>query len=219
MQLNKENRNTLWREAEILELGQINKYDTFIDKGVGYVPGWEYKKIKVHLVYAVKHDGRHKARLVAGGHLTDTPIDSVYSSVVSLHGIQLLTFLGELNNSKVWATDIRNAYLKSITQEKVYIVAGPEFGKHEGHTNIINKALYSLKSSGLRWHERFSEVLMDMGFIPLKAEHDIWMQEKDRTYEYIGVYIDDLIIVSRDPESIMNTLIRVHDLNSRVWDW
>jgi hypothetical protein len=59
---------------------------------------------------------------------------------------------------------------------------------------------------------------MDMGFIPLKAQCDIWMHEKDRTYEYIGVYIDDLIIVSWDPESIMNTLIKVHDLSSRAWD-
>ena len=77
MQIDKENGNTLWRNVEILELGQIDKYDTLIDKGVGYVPGPKYKKIKVHLVYAVKHDGRHKVRLVAGGHLTDTPINSV----------------------------------------------------------------------------------------------------------------------------------------------
>ena len=42
------------------------------------------KEIRVHFVYNVKHDGRHKARLVAGGHLTDPPSESVYSSVVSL---------------------------------------------------------------------------------------------------------------------------------------
>jgi hypothetical protein len=53
MQLDKENGNTLWRDEEILELGQIDEYDTFIDKGVGYVPGQEYKEIEVHLVYAV----------------------------------------------------------------------------------------------------------------------------------------------------------------------
>jgi len=41
----------------------------------------------ISMVYAVKHDGRHKARLVARGHLTETPINSVYSSVVSLRGI------------------------------------------------------------------------------------------------------------------------------------
>jgi hypothetical protein len=70
----------------------------------------------------------------------------------------LITFLGELNDSKVWVTDIRNAYLESLTQEKVYIIAGPKFGEHKGHTLLINKALYRLKSSGLRWHERFCEV-------------------------------------------------------------
>ena len=85
----------------------------------------------------------------------------------------MLTFLEELNSSKVWVIDIRNAYLKSLTQAKVYIVAGPKFGEHKGHMLIINKALYGLKSSGLRWHERFSEVLMDMGFTPSRVEHDI----------------------------------------------
>ena len=43
-----------------------------------------FKKITVHLIFDVKYDVRHKARLVAGGYLTDTPIDSVYAGAVSL---------------------------------------------------------------------------------------------------------------------------------------
>jgi hypothetical protein len=31
----------------------------------------------------VKHNGRHKSRLVAGGHLTYVPVNSIYSGVVS----------------------------------------------------------------------------------------------------------------------------------------
>jgi hypothetical protein len=42
------------------------------------------------------HDST-ESRLVAGGHLTDTPIDSVYSSVVSLRGIRMLTYIAEHN--------------------------------------------------------------------------------------------------------------------------
>jgi hypothetical protein len=45
-----------------------------------------YRKIRVHLVYDLKHDSQHKARLVADGHLTDIPLDSVYYGVVSLQG-------------------------------------------------------------------------------------------------------------------------------------
>ena len=38
----------------------------------------------------MKHDRRHKARLVAGGHLIDIPLTSAYSGVVSLHEIRLV---------------------------------------------------------------------------------------------------------------------------------
>jgi hypothetical protein len=57
------------------------------------------------MVYDVKHDGRHKSCLVAGGHLTDPNTESVYSGVVSLHGIWLVTFLSELNELELWGTD------------------------------------------------------------------------------------------------------------------
>ena len=209
MELDERNGNTKWRDSELVELAQIDEYETFLDKGVGYVPQG-YKRITVHLVYAVKHDGRHKSRLVAGGHLTETPIDSVYSSVVSLRGIRILTFVAELNGMEMWATDIGNAYLESKTKEKVYIVAGPEFGDRAGHTLIIMKALYGLCSSGLRWAERFSDVLRDMGFFPSRAERDIWMRDMGDHYEYIGVYVDDCAIVSKNPQGIIDTLVNDH---------
>ena len=96
------------------------------------------------MVYDVKHDGRHKARLVADGHLTAVPVESVYSSVVSLRCVRIVTFIAELNKLELWSTDIGNAYLESKTNEKVYIIAGPEFGDRQGHLMIIIKALYGL---------------------------------------------------------------------------
>ena len=68
-------------------------------------------------------------------------------------------------------TDIRNAYLESYTAEKVVFIAGPEFGELEGHTMVIVKAQYGLKSSGKCWHKQLHDVLVlkDMGFFPSKA--------------------------------------------------
>ena len=120
VELDIKNGNTRWKEAEKLELSQVLDYGTFNDHGKGGKPPDSYKKITVRLVYAVKHDGRHKSRLVAGGHLTDTPIDSVCSSVVSLRGIRILSFIAELNDVEFWSTDIGNAHLESYTKEKVY---------------------------------------------------------------------------------------------------
>ena len=129
-------------------MSQLHEYKIFKDLGKGEKPPGGYQKIGVHLVFDMKHDGCHKSRLVANGHLTKVPLDSIYSGVVSLHGIRLLVFLAELNDLDIWATNIGNAYLEAETQEKVYIIAGPEFGELEGHMLIIFKALYGLRTSG-----------------------------------------------------------------------
>ena len=70
-----------------------------------------YQKIRVHLIFAVKYVGRHKARLVADGHLTTEPVESIYSGVVSLRNLKLVIFLGKPNNLELWGADIGNGYL------------------------------------------------------------------------------------------------------------
>ena len=99
-------------------------------------------------MFAVKHDGRHKARLVADGHLTPEPIESIYSGVVSLKSLRIVNFLADLNNLLLWAADVGNAYLKARTREKVYIIAGKEFEELQVYILIVDRALYGLKSSG-----------------------------------------------------------------------
>ena len=112
---------------------------------------------------------------MADGHLTEVPLDSVYSGVVTIRGFRITLFLAELNKLELWATDIGNAYLEAYTSEKVYIIAGAEFGELEGHILIISKALYGLQSSGARWHDKFADCLRELDFFPCKAEPDVWM--------------------------------------------
>ena len=83
-------------------MDQINKYGVFKDNGkatldpktrkVTNSPSG-YQKIRVHLVFVVKHDGRHKARLVAGEPLTLDSVESIYSGVVSIRSLRLAIFL------------------------------------------------------------------------------------------------------------------------------
>ena len=208
VRLDERNGNQKWQEAINLELQQIYEYDTFTDLGhhtSTSIPTG-YKKIRVHFVFDVKHDGRHKARLVADGHLTEIPLESVYSGVVSLRGFRLVMFMAELNNLEFWATDIGNAYLEAHTAEKVCIVAGPEFGALEGHILVISKALYGLRSSGARWHDRFADCMSELKFFPCKAEPDIWMRQSENGYEYIAVYVDDLAIAMKNPKEFVDIL-------------
>ena len=140
--------------------------------------------------------------------MTDVPLDSVYSGVVSLRSLRMVIFLSELNQLELWGADVGNAYLEAYTQEKVYIIGPKGFGKLEGHTLVISKALYGLRTSGLRWHERFADTLRDMGYKASRGDPDVWMKEVNKKWEYIAVYVDDLAIASHNPKAVCDTLIK-----------
>ena len=120
--------------------------------------------------------------------------------------MRIAIFLAELNGLEVWGADIGNAYLEATTKEKICIVGDQGFGDLDGHTLVIHKALYGLRSSGKRWHERFYDVLRELGFRISKADNDLWYRDMGDHYEYIGVYVDDLAIASKDPAEIVRIL-------------
>jgi hypothetical protein len=122
IKLDSRNGNTRLQDFTMLEMVQLDEYDVFVDLEKVGNPGVDSKQINVHLIYAVKYHRRHKTRLVADGHRTDVPVDSVYSGVVSLRGLRMLIFLAELNGLKTWATDIGNVNLEAKTSELVFIV-------------------------------------------------------------------------------------------------
>ena len=212
MQFDSENKNSKWYDAIKVEMESMREYKVFkkwdkaiIDKHKKVMNSPKgYHRIKVHLVFAVKFDGRHKARLVADGHLTPEPIENIYSGEVSLN-LRLVIFLCKLNHLDLWGADIGNAYLEAFTDEKLYIVAGPEFQELEGYIVIFLKALYGLKSSGKRWAEVIHSILRDMKFPPSKADPYIWLRKAPnlRCYEYIAVYVDDLCIGDESPSAII----------------
>jgi hypothetical protein len=120
------------------EMDQIDEYNTFRNMGRGAKSPSDHQRIRVHFVFYVKHDLRRKSCLVAGGHMTAPPNkDSVYSGVVTLRSLILCMLLGELNGLDVNAADVGNAYLMAYTKEKLYIIAGPEFGDQQGCLLII----------------------------------------------------------------------------------
>jgi hypothetical protein len=138
MELDSQNKSSKWADATQLELDLMDSYNVFKDHGPDASTPEGYKVIRVHLIYDVKHDGRHRARLVADGHLTDLPTDSVYSGVISLRGLHMLLFISELNGLEAWSTDIGSAYLEAHTDEKVCIHVSPEFGTCQGHLLLID---------------------------------------------------------------------------------
>ena len=127
------------KEQQIFTKHQRAKWDSYHKKILNAPPN--HQNIRANLIFAVKHNGRHKRRLVADGSLTAEPVENIYSGLVSLRHLRLVIFLGELNNLELWVADIGNAYLEAYTQEKLFIIACPEFEELEGPILIFNKAV------------------------------------------------------------------------------
>ena len=84
--LDQKNGKTRWQDTTCLEMDQLTYYHTSLDYSHMDTPPPGYKKIWVHLMYDVKHDERCITRhaLLLMGHLTNIPVDRIYSSIISL---------------------------------------------------------------------------------------------------------------------------------------
>ena len=167
------------------------------------------------MVFDVKYDLRHKARLVAGGNWTVNEKEDIYSGVVRMDTVRIGFFLGELYGLSCCACDIGNAFLYGKTKEKVYITAGPEFGANLcGKNLIINKSLYGLKTSAAIFHEHLVELLLRLGFKKTKHDLDLWMVDNSSHYEYLATYVDDILIWSKDPMAVIKSLEKIYLLKN-----
>ena len=124
-----------------------------------------YQEIHCHMIFDIKMAGLvHKACLVGGGHTTDTPSSITYSSVVSCDSRWIAFFVAALNDLDIMAADIGNAYLNAPCCEKIWTMAGPEFGTDCGAIFLITRALYGLKSASVAWRSFFAQALTMLSF-------------------------------------------------------
>jgi hypothetical protein len=214
LEIDQETNSNLWRKAIEKEMHHVMCAFEILDEDAPE-PRMS-KRIPCHMIFDVKMDFTRKARFVAGGHMTDAPVNLTYSSVVSRDSVRLAFLIAALNDIDILSGDIGNAYLQAHTREKVHTICGMEFGqKYHRRFAIIRRALYGLKSSGAAWRAQFAGTLSDLGFISSLADPDVWMcpavkSNGHKYYEYIFVYVDDLLVLSEQPQQIMKGISQVY---------
>lgn len=209
--IDEKNGNTLWMDAIRLEMRNVRiafeEFDGDVSKLVGY------QQITGHLVFDVKlgKNFRRKARYCADGHKTEPPAAVTYSTVVSRDLVRIILTLAALNNFKVLGADVQNAFLTAPNLEKVWLEAGPEFGDEVGKKFIVVRALYGLKSASASFQAHMAKKLDELGFKSSVADPNVWLRaavkpDGETYYEYTLMYVDDILVISLDPMSIMKEL-------------
>lgn len=222
LQIDKETGTDFWRRA--LEKEMKNVIPAF-EEWIGSIEDARhgqhlvgFQEIKCHMIFDIKMENfTRKARFVAGGHTTETPVSATYSSVVSRDSVRIAFLVAALNGLDICTADVGNAYLNAECREKIYTIAGPEFGSDQGKVMIIRKALYGLKSSGAAWRALLATTLRDLGYKSSIADPDVWIKPavKPNAFEYydmILVYVDDILHISHDTKPLMDAIGNIYRL-------
>ena len=86
------------------------------------------------------------------------------------------------------------------------------------HSNH-HETLYGLRTSSERWHAHFFDSLQSLSFIYTRFDNGIWIRRnnnlgKNNSYNYICSYVDNFMIVSKNPATIMEEIKQVYTVIS-----
>ena len=213
--LDRKNGNTFWADALTKEMGNVCVAFEILGPNEKPPVGWF--KASGHIVFDVKMDFTRKARWVKDGHKTPDSATPSVAGVVSRESIRITLIYAALMGLPVIGADIRNAYLQAPSSEKHYIICGPEFGiENEGCVGIIRRALYGGKVAGRDFWHHLRDCMGHLGFSSSRGDPDVWMRLSKRTstgeayYEYVLLYVDDVLVISERAEKVLRTEIGQH---------
>jgi histone deacetylase 1/2 len=104
--------------------------------------------------------------------------------------------------------DVQNAFLHGILDEEVYMRQPPGYvdKMRPNHVCKVDEALYGLKQAPRAWYARLSTKMIALGFHASKADTSLFYFNKGSITVFVPVYVDDIIVVSSNPEATTGLL-------------
>jgi hypothetical protein len=201
--------NPLWRdEAMFPEFSQL--------EGLGawsIIPEGEATKrpIKGKSIFTAKFDkngnlARRKGRLVGQGFLQIPGIDfdrgHTYAPVAMPEVVRLILCISARAHHYVHHIDIGNAFIIPKLKKEIYMkipigmrewYASTGRTLPEGSVLKLHKALYGLVQSGYLWYHDLKGTLESFGFIEYRIPCLFTRQEKDGSWSWLVIYVDDIV--------------------------
>jgi hypothetical protein len=192
-----------WEAADQAEIEGIVDLGTWEDGGCVLPEGKQ--ALPTHFVREVKRDGRHKSRLVAGGHKQRPGVDfnETFAPVCSYRTLRMMLAMAAHADLVLRQFDIKTAFLHGYLKEEVYVrpPRGWEYlAGGPGRVLRLHRALYGLRQAPRAWNERLTSELASRGFVQSNADPGLWILKSESGVVLTMFYVDDGMVAARTEE-------------------
>lgn len=107
-----------------------------------------------------------------------------------------------------------NDYITAPNKEKVWSLVGAEYGKDKGCMALVVRSFYDTKSASAAFRNYMAGFMRHLGYTSNKPDPNLWMtvcmsetKYSMKKYDsYILIYIDDILCVHDDSDSVLPQL-------------
>ncbi len=166
---------------------------------------------------------RKKARLVARGDRQKKGIyyNETFAPVVKNVSLRYIINFAFENDIPLHHLDVVTAYLNGDLSEEIYMRLPIGYDEKERKIVKLTKSIYGLRQSPRCWNTKFVTAMKEMGYVQSKADPCVFIkEEKNGERSVITVFVDDLIIASRNYKEVKEVLMKkfkMRDLGELKW--
>ena len=166
------------------------------------------RTIKGRWVFAVKSDGRKKARFVAKGFTQIFGIDheETFSPVARFETFRLLLSLAVLHGWEIKALDVKTTYLFGELDEEIYMDQPEGFVVKSQEKKVcrLKKSIYGLKQSALQWNKQLHKSLLEMKFIHCKVDPETYFKIIGEEIIVLFIYVDNALFMGSNKQQVLS---------------
>ncbi|GJR06763.1 retrovirus-related pol polyprotein from transposon TNT 1-94 [Tanacetum coccineum] len=169
---------------------------------------WVYK-IKLNVIGNID---RYKARIFAQGFNQKERVDykETFAPVAKMVTVRTLLAIAIQQGCHIEQLDINNAFLHGDLNEEVYMKVPQGYAQNLPPNTVckLTKSIYGLKQANRQWFEKLTTFLIQLGFKQSYVDTSLFTITHKGIQTSLLVYVDDILIVSKDTSFI--TLIKQH---------
>ena len=189
----------LWQQAIDEELASCLKHEVWEECDLP--PGKQ--ALPSRFIFERKRNGRHKARLVAGGHRQQHGLDfdETYAPTCAYRTMRMIMAVAAKEDLEMRQFDIKTAFLNGELEEEVYM--RPPVGvdvSRRGRMLRLYRALYGLRQAGRAWNKRLESELRAKGFVQSDSDAGLWILHGEAGAVLAMFYVDDGLVAARTAE-------------------